>query len=80
MDRKVIGAAIVGLLLVKVVGRHHGMGPGFGPRHRRRLDANDPRREWIREFHRSLHEADEADAEAAAATAGPATASPATAG
>lgn len=41
---------------------------GPGGRHGRHLDANDPRRQWIREFHRSLHEDDEA--EAAGATAG----------
>lgn len=51
-----------------------GFGPGgFGPRGRRGFgpmgaDSSDPRRQWIREFHRSLHEADEA--EAAATTAG----------
>jgi hypothetical protein len=85
MNRKILGAAFLGLLAFKIVGRHHGMGAGHGPggRHRRRLDANDPRRQWIREFHRSLHEAD--DAEAASTTAGtagdaPPTTDPATAG
>ena len=34
-----------------------------GAAHGRRLASpNDPRRQWIREFHRSLHEADEAEA------------------
>lgn len=80
MNRKVIGAAFLGLLAFKAVGRHHGMGPGHGPggRHSRRLDANDPRRQWIREFHRSLHEAD--DAEAAGTTAGTAGAASPSAG
>ncbi len=75
----------------------HGFGPrepgmvgGFGPRGRHgrhggrfgSIDANDPRRQWIREFHRGLHEADEA--EAAGTTAGtagdaPSTTNPATA-
>ncbi|HEX7473157.1 MAG TPA: hypothetical protein VF323_08735 [Candidatus Limnocylindrales bacterium] len=75
MNRKVIGAAFLGLLAFKAASRHHGMGAGHGPggRHRRRLDPNDPRRQWIREFHRSLHEAD--DAEAAEGTTGDATAS-----
>ena len=72
MNRRVIGAAFLGLLVFKAISRHHPMGAGHGPggRHSRRLDANDPRRMWIREFHRSLHEADEA---AAAGTAGDAT-------
>ena len=81
MNRKVIGATFLGLLAFKAASRHHGMASGFGPRgygmgaahgpggrHGRHLDANDPRRQWIREFHRSLHEADEA--EAAGTTAG----------
>ena len=66
-----------------------GFGPGgFGRRGRRGFgpgsaDSNDPRRQWIREFHRSLHEADEA--EAAGTTPGtdgdaPSTTNPATAG
>jgi hypothetical protein len=65
MNRKVIGAALVGLLFVKFAGHRHGFAGGHGPGHRRRLDANDPRRQWILEFHRSLHEA---DAEALAGT------------
>jgi hypothetical protein len=70
MNRKILGAAFLGFLVLKVVSRHHPMGGGHGPmgRHGRRLDVNDPRRQWVREFHRSLHEADEA--EAAGATAG----------
>ena len=82
MNGKVLGAAVIGFLALKAVSRHHGMGAGYGPGgrhggHSRRLDANDPRRQWIREFHRSLHEADEA--EAAGATAGTATDAPPTA-
>ena len=84
MNRKVIGAAFLGFVALKAASRHHGMGAGFGPRepgmvggigpwgrhgrHGRRLGADDPRRQWVREFHRSLHEADEA--EAAGTTAG----------
>ena len=69
MNRKVIGAAFLGLLAFKAVSRHHGMGAGHGPggRHSRRLGPDDPRRQWIAEFHRSLHEA---DAEAAEGTTG----------
>ena len=54
--------------------------PGTGPgaRHGRRLGADDPRRQWIREFHRSLHEADEAEAQGTAGDAAPNT-NPATA-
>lgn len=82
MNRKVIGAAFLGLLFVKFAGRRHGFAGGHGPGHRHRLDANDPRRQWILEFHRGLHEADaEALAGTAAGTTGDAapTANPSTA-
>ena len=75
----VLGALIVGFLVVKVVGRHHPMRAGdmrHGRRGRRAgfdLRQGDPRREWIAEFHRSLHEADaeafEAEVLGTAATA-----------
>lgn len=98
MNRKVLGGLFLGLFLAKVAGRRHamaaGLGPrsgfgpqgrhGFGPRGRHGFGpaGTDPRRQWIREFHRSLHEADEA--EAAGTNAGtdgdaPSTTNPATA-
>ena len=77
---KFLGAAFLGFLALKIVSRHHPMGAGHGPggRHGFRPDANDPRRQWIREFHRSLHEADDAEAKGTTGDATPST-NPATA-
>lgn len=49
--------------------------PGFGPRGRHGFGPGgaDQRRQWIREFHRSLHEADEAEAAGTNAGATPGT-------
>ena len=89
MNCKIVGVAILGLVLAKVASNHgmgaaHG-GAAYGPRSHlgRHRDPNDPRRQWIREFHRSLHDADEADAAATSAGstgAGAQATNPATAG
>jgi hypothetical protein len=82
MNGKVLGAALLGFVALKVVSRHHGMAGGYGPRRGFRPDGTDPRRQWIVDFHRSLHEADEAEASGTTAgTAGDASPStnPATA-
>jgi hypothetical protein len=77
-----LGGLVLGIVLAKVAS-NHGVAAGHGPGHRRRLSADDPRRQWIREFHRSLHEADDAEAGGTSAgTTGDAAsaAKPATAG
>jgi hypothetical protein len=80
--------AMVGGFGPREPGMVGGFGPsrrGFGPRGRHGFGPGgaDQRRQWIREFHRSLHEADEAKAAGTTSDTdgdAPSTTNPATAG